>query len=242
MAIRSVDELGSYLIEELKWRTDELDTWERLTGSCRPHQQIGAVRAGVALLYAHWEGYVKEAARAYLEYVSRQGLHVSELRDELAAIALRTMLGSGEQSKRSSDHTTIVSTLRAEAQRKANIPYDRSTIRTRSNLTFDVFEDIMHSVGCDSTRHELQKSLITNRLVKNRNEIAHGRYLLIDFEDWLEWRIRVISILEDVRDQLRAAAYTRTYKRIAASPMQYDSTVASATSQKSVDVRSGRLG
>jgi MAE_28990/MAE_18760-like HEPN len=169
-------------------------------------------------------------------------LHVGELRDELAAIALRAMLGSGEQSKKSSDHTTIVSALRAEAQRKANIPYDRSTIRTRSNLTFDVFEDIMHSIGCDSTRHELQKSLITNRLVKNRNDISHGRYLLIAFEDWLEWRSRVVSILEDVRDQLRAAAYTRTYKRIAVSPVQPEGTVVGASPQKSVDVRSGRLG
>lgn len=215
MTIRSVDELGSYLIEELKWRTAELDTWERLAKSCRPHEQIGVLRAGVALLYAHWEGYVKEATRAYLEYVSRQGLCVGDLRDELAAVALRTMLGSGEQSKKSSDHTSIVSALRAETRRKANISYDRSTIRTRSNLTFDVFEDIMHSVGCDSSRHELQKGLITNRLVKNRNDIAHGRLLLIDFEDWLEWRRRVVNILEDVRDQLRAAADAQTYKRTA---------------------------
>lgn len=215
MAIRSADELGSYLIEELKWRTAELDTWERLAKSSRPHQQIGILRAGVALLYAHWEGYVKEAARAYLEYVSRQGLRVGDLRDELAAVALRTMLGSGEQSKKSSDHTSIVSALRAEAQSKANIPYDRSTIRTRSNLTFDVFEDIMHSVGCDSSRHELQRVLITNRLVKNRNDISHGRLLLISYEDWLDWRERVVLILEDVRDQLRAAAYSQAFKRTA---------------------------
>jgi hypothetical protein len=71
----------------------------------------------------------------------------------------------------------------------------------------------MHSVGCDSSRHELQKSLITNRLVKNRNEIAHGRLLLIEFEDWLDWRGRIILILEDVRDQLRSAALAKTYRR-----------------------------
>lgn len=214
MAIRTTDDLGSHLIEELKWRTAELDTWERLANACRPHQRTGVLRAGVALLYAHWEGYIKEAARAYLEYVSRQGLHVGELRDELAAVALRTMLGSGEQSKKSLDHTTIISTLRSELSRKARISYERSTIRTRSNLKFDVFEDVMHSIGCDSSRHELQRGLINNRLVKNRNEIAHGRLLFIELEDWVDMRARVVDILEDVRDQIREAATSQAYKRV----------------------------
>lgn len=214
MAIRSVDELGSHLIEELKWRAAELDTWEGLANSCRVHQRTGVLRAGVALLYAHWEGYIKESARAYLEYVSRQGLRVGDLRDELAAVALRTMLGSGEQSKKSSDHTGIVSALRAELHQKANIPYERSTVRTRSNLTFAVFEDIMHSIACDSSRHEIQRSLIDNRLLKSRNDIAHGRMLLIELEDWIDMRVRVVEILKDVRDQIRAAAATQAFKRV----------------------------
>ncbi|WP_442937717.1 MAE_28990/MAE_18760 family HEPN-like nuclease [Nonomuraea sp. SBT364] len=213
MSIRSVDELGSHLIEELKWRSAELDTWEGLASSCRHHQRTGVLRAGVALLYAHWEGYIKEAARAYLEYISLQGLRVGDLRDELAAVALRTMLGSGEQSKRSSDHTSIVSALRTELQRKAHISHERSMIRTRSNLKFDVFEDIMHSIGCDSSRHELQRAMINNRLVKSRNDIAHGRRLVIEVEDWIDMRTRVGAILKDVRDQIRVAAETQAYKR-----------------------------
>lgn len=213
MAIRTADGLGSYLIEELKWRKAELDTWERLARSCRPHQQTGLLRAGIALLYAHWEGYVKEAARAYLEYISRQGLYIGDLRDEIAAIALRKVLGTGEQSKKSSDHTGIIALLRDEGRKKATIPYDRSTIRTRSNLHFDVFADIMHSIGCDSSRHELQRGLIDNRLIKNRNDIAHGRMLVIELEDWCDMRTRVQSILEDVRDQLRSAAHSDGYRR-----------------------------
>jgi proline dehydrogenase len=215
MAIRSVDELASFLTEELKWRTQELDNWKSMIRRCRPHQRTGAIRAGIALLYAHWEGYVKEAARSYLEYVGRKGMSIGELSDELAAVALRNTLGRGEQSKLSSDHTALVAAIRNELQEKARINYDRSMIRTRSNLSFENFSDIMHSVGCDADRHELQRSLINNRLLKNRNDIAHGRDLVIQHEDWLELDTRVVAILRDVRDQLIDAATNQSYRRSA---------------------------
>jgi hypothetical protein len=213
MAIRTLESLEAALTEDLKWRTAELDNWESMISGCRPHQVVGAVRGGIALLYAHWEGYVKEAARAYLEYVSRKGLTVGQLRDELAAIALRSLIGKGEQSKKAADHTVLVSTLRNELSEKAYLPYQRATIRTRSNLSFDTFADIMHSIGCDVDKHALQKGLIDNRLLKNRNDVAHGRELLIDFEDWCQMRERVVYILRDVRAQLQSAAAMEAYRR-----------------------------
>jgi hypothetical protein len=223
MELRTIEGFEAHLTEELKWRLSELDTWERMVKACRPHEQVGALRAGVTLLYAHWEGYVKEAARAYLEFVSRKGLRVGELRAELAAVALRNMLGKGEQSKKAEDHTAIVEILRSENQSEARIPYDRSTIRTRSNLSFDVFEDIMHSLGCDAGRHEISRTLIDARLLKNRNDIAHGREMLISLDDWLVMRERVVDVLKDVRTQLANAATMGEFRRqpnIIGLPMQ----------------------
>lgn len=213
MELRSLDGFETHLTEDLKWRLNELDTWKRMVDACRPHERVGALRAGIALLYAHWEGYVKEAARAYLEYVSRKGLKVGDLRSELAAVALRTMLGKGEQSKKAVDHTALIDMLRDEAHSDANLPYGRAMIRTRSNLSFDVFEDVMHSVGCDATRHEISRTLIDVRLLKNRNDIAHGRELLIELDDWLVIRERVVDILRDVRAQLQNAAALESYRR-----------------------------
>jgi proline dehydrogenase len=213
MELRTLEGFETHLTEDLKWRLSELDTWERMIRTCRPHERVGALRAGVALLYAHWEGYIKEAARAYLEFVSRKRLKIADLRAELAAVALRGMLGKGEQSKRSTDHTAIIAMLRDEASCDANISYSQSTIKTKSNLTFDVFEDIMHSIGCDASRHEISRTLIDARLLKNRNEIAHGRELLIEFDDWLVMRKRVVAVLKDVRTQLQNAAALEQFRR-----------------------------
>ena len=38
-------------------------------------------RAGVALLYAHWEGFTKEACQAYLEFVVKRKLKYGEMSD-----------------------------------------------------------------------------------------------------------------------------------------------------------------
>jgi MAE_28990/MAE_18760-like HEPN len=82
MAIRTLDDLEAALTEDLKWRLHEIEQWEQLARRARTHEQPGLLRGGIALLYAHWEGNIKAAARSYLEYVSRQGLKLGDLRPE----------------------------------------------------------------------------------------------------------------------------------------------------------------
>ncbi|MEU3241052.1 MAE_28990/MAE_18760 family HEPN-like nuclease [Streptomyces violaceoruber] len=211
--IRTIDHLESSLTEDLKWRTHEMQLWEQVASSCRAHQVAGVLRGGLALVYAHWEGYVKEGARAYLEYISRKGLKVNELRSEIAAVALRSKLGQGEASKNSSAHTAIVELLREADTLPANLPYASATIRTRANLKFEVFTDIMHSIGCDASRHEIYQSTIDKRLLRHRNDIAHGREEYVSLSDWIDIRDRVLLILKDVRSQISNAAANEEYRR-----------------------------
>jgi hypothetical protein len=210
--LRTLEGFEAHLTEDLKWREAELDTWLRLVKKARRHERSGLLRGGVALLYAHWEGYIKEAARAYLEHVSRKNLKVGELSSPLAAVSLRTLLGKGELSKKSAEHTEVVITLRNQQAIPARLSYDRSTIRTYSNLSFDQFADIMHSVGCDGTRHELYRTTIDSRLLKQRNQVAHGRNEEIELQDWEDMRERIVLILRDVRTQLQNAAATESFR------------------------------
>ncbi|MFJ8865443.1 MAE_28990/MAE_18760 family HEPN-like nuclease [Streptomyces sp. NPDC102473] len=209
--IRTVDQLQASLTEGLVWRTHEMDQWLMVANRVRPHELPGILRGGLALVYAHWEGYVKDSACSYLEYVSRKGLKIGDLRPELAAIALRSSLGKGEQSKDSKSHTEIVSLLRNELSKPAQLKYDSAIIRTRSNLNFEVFDDIMHSIGCDASRHLIFRLLIDSRLLKFRNDIAHGRREYVALDDWVEIRDRIVLILKDVRDQISNSAAQKLY-------------------------------
>jgi hypothetical protein len=213
--IRSLEELESFLTEDIKWRLHEMDQWERVADRARTHELPGLLRGGLALVYAHWEGYVKSSARAYIEYVARKGLRLGELRAEIAAIALRGMLGQGEASKKSHDHTDIVLAIRSGDNSPANLQYNSAIIRTYSNLNFENFADIMHSIGCDATRHEIYLQTIDSRLLRHRNNIAHGREDYVTLDDWRDIKVRVTSILKDVRTQISNAAAQGTYRNAA---------------------------
>jgi len=50
---------------------------------------------------------------------------------------------------------------------------------SRSNLKFNVFEEILFLVGIDVNKFKIYASVI-NDLVDSRNHIAHGQYLKVD--------------------------------------------------------------
>ena len=76
MSIRTLEQLYDKLSDELTWRKKELTSLKLLSESSgiATDRQIALLRALVALLYAHWEGFIKNASSAYIEYVSFQRL------------------------------------------------------------------------------------------------------------------------------------------------------------------------
>ena len=92
MKIRSVYELSEAMRSALSWRRKELEILKMLIKKHkRKHERYVALhRAAVPVLYAHWEGFVKQAATFYLELVSRQWLKLSELSSNFVTIACRS--------------------------------------------------------------------------------------------------------------------------------------------------------
>ncbi|NTW41714.1 MAG: hypothetical protein HGA44_17850 [Cellulomonadaceae bacterium] len=213
MAIRTLDDLDAALTVDYKWRSTEMFLWERLTGRSRELERSALLRGGLALVYAHWEGYIKTAGASYLEFVSRKGLTVGQLRPEIAAVAIRSRIAQLAAEKSPERHTEIVELIRGEANVSARVPYDSTTIRTNANLNFATFESIMHSLGCSAHAHSAARAHIDLRLLSCRNEIAHGRAQFVDLEEWIECRDVVERIMKDVRNQLSNSAATHAYLR-----------------------------
>jgi hypothetical protein len=169
-------------------------------------------RAGVALLYAHWEGFVKNCAESYLEYVCMQRLRNEELCDAIMSVAVRAKLNRASYSRKIAAHIDVVKFLRDEMQKRSNVPY-KNAIRTDSNLSSTVLFDILATIGIDARDYQTKAHLLDNQLLARRNHIAHGEELDVDQDEYLRLHSEVSVLMNNLRNQIENAAVSGNYKK-----------------------------
>lgn len=220
MKIRSVSELEDLINEERAWRQKELIAVRlgvaRGSGSnprppYNPQLRL-QLRAAVAILYAHWEGWVKQVARYYIEFVNTQRPSFASLSAPLAGAAMRSRLlelGSGRTAKLHAKFGEFVA--HGGLSQRARI--DPEDIRTDSNLGSTLFEDILIRLGIPVDDYETHYNLIDTSLVQARNSIAHGDFSEIEVDHYLDLHDNIVKILRDFTTDVLNAAATRNYLR-----------------------------
>ena len=71
MSVRTSEELIDRIDKDLIWRKKELTILKTALQSARQDRKPVLLRSLVTLLYAHWEGFIKNTSQSYLEYVSK---------------------------------------------------------------------------------------------------------------------------------------------------------------------------
>ncbi len=209
--IRTVSQLSDQLSEEIAWRKKELIYIKSLIEKNRYQPvQPTLLRSGTAILYAHWEGFVKNAAISYVEFVSRQNLKYSELKPNFVALAVKKQLNEARESHKAIIFTKVVNFLIAGLESKCSIQWD-DVIKTQSNLNSEVLKDIICVLGLNYSFYETKEKIIDETLLRSRNEIAHGRYLLIEFDQYMDLHHEIISLMDLFKDQIENAAISSAY-------------------------------
>lgn len=214
MKIRASTDLLEYISEEWSWRRKELTALRSNIHSSRAFAKNTALRSGIALLYAHWEGFVKNVATAYLELVSRQKLPYERLKNNFWAIAIKNELNSFEESKKASIHNKIVCNIKAMGAVKSSIPYE-NVIKTNSNLKSDIFVEIMSVIGLEYSHFESDFQMLDSVLLEMRNKIAHGDDAVISLDEMRFDEIYdvIIKMMEMFRTEVENAAIRKSYLR-----------------------------
>ncbi len=211
MPIRSLEQLSELLDEELKWRKRELTHLKSQLGRARrDHEKQIMLRVAICFLYAHWEGFIKQAATAYLSFVATRGRRLRDLTPNFVALGLRGLITSAGASNSPILHTELVSSLISGLGENANLHWS-SAVNAGSNLNSKVLSEILCLLGLDSTEYLSSGPLIDQRLLRNRNSIAHGERGEIEPADYEFLQERVVQVIERFRTDIENAAARQSY-------------------------------
>lgn len=215
-SLRTLSLLQDELDAERIWRLKELSILRKklLTGIVRngvvTGDDLALLRPCITMIYAHWEGFVKAAASAYLEFVAMQRLPHKEMLPPFLALAARRYASEAGATGAEADRM-IISFYRDHAEKRGYIPY-KGGVDTKSNLWFNVFQEIYNSLGLPWQNYELKQKLIDTKLVSKRNAIAHGRYIDVKTADVEELFDEIIELMDKIKEQLFDAASCGMYK------------------------------
>jgi hypothetical protein len=212
MSSRTPEELILELDEGLAWRKKEMSALRFAVQNSADSDQPFMIRAAIALIYAHWEGYIKDVATRYLKYVGKRRLRYSELADPFAALGIRKEVGQLVSSVEPVDYIEAYRGFLERQRIESSLP-DDNVIDTGSNLNYRRFRRILTMVGIDCTRYETREAMIDEKLLKSRNNIAHGELVQPDFDDYDELHFAVTNMLAAVKDQVSDAVIKKAYRK-----------------------------
>lgn len=212
MTIRTFDDLSSYLDSDLAWRKKELSALKYyIDQTVSDRGRRGALsRCGVAILYAHWEGFVKLASRYYLEYVAMQRLRNDQLQPNLLALSLRSSVSFTPESRKYSEYGKLTDFFLSDLTKHAKLPF-KVGLDTESNLSSSVLKEITWCLGVDYSPFESKEKFMDSRLLGRRNHIAHGQEMNIDPDEYEEMRQIVVEMMTYLKTELENSAISHRF-------------------------------
>lgn len=226
MAKFTEEDLQKKLDKDLSWRKKELSLLKNNVNQAEGKLLETNIRTGIALLYAHWEGFIKIASRNYLKYLNYKQLPCGYLKHNFKILALKSTIFDISKATNFESHSRIVNEILYRIDErifKVDIK-DKLIINTKSNLSFDVFKELLISLDIGVKDFELKKHFIEDRLVKVRHRIVHGEYvsffskdsvsvkIMKDIkEDFNEVYFEIINLMDNYKEKILDAVMNKTY-------------------------------
>lgn len=211
LKLRTGSQLVAYLDDEIAWRHKEIIELRALATVALGKRANVHVRAGIALLYAHWEGFIKNAANAYVNYLSHRSDKTRDLQDCFVALSVKAKLSSMAQSAKSSVAVPVVGHLLSTLDLPANLP--DAGLSADSNLNADVFQNIAGWLGLDTAKYSSRFPLIDESLLAARNKIAHGEYLTMNASRFAALSDEILDLMKWFKTDIENAVATSAFLR-----------------------------
>jgi hypothetical protein len=205
-------DFSSQITEDRSWRIKEISDLKNAIDRADVSLRRVLLRALVAICYAHWEGYVRFAARKYLEHVSLRKFQYKDLDRQFLRNYFLPRLAAFSVSRVSvSSRCALVDEVLDASERRFSRVND-DLVNTKANLSFDVFVDICLVCNVPTQSFLGEAAFIDLFLLKRRNAIAHGESTFIELEDLDELANKTIALMRSFGDALENQVVLKEYR------------------------------
>ena len=205
-------DFSGLITDDRSWRLREISDLKSAIVRADDKLRRVLLRAFVTICYAHWEGYVRFAARQYLEHVALRKFPYGELdRQFLRNYFLPRLAALSVGKTGITDRCDLVDEILGASDRRFS-KVNEDLINTRANLNFDVFRDICLVCGVQTDLFADKATFIDVVLLKRRNSIAHGEVTLVAVEDLDMLANETIAIIRGFGDAVENRVYLKSYK------------------------------
>ncbi|QTR44525.1 hypothetical protein J9253_10715 [Thiothrix litoralis] len=210
MKIRSLDELENAIAMDFIWRRKEITNFRNLALSSKHHTKTMLMKVGIALLYSHWEGFVKKSAMIFCEYINGKGVKYKDLICNFHVCSVIEYFQGQYPYQNFKSTFRLVDGSAVSLDSKCKIDAEKY-IDTKSNLKSEVLKEIMEKLGLDYSHYELKENLLDERFLGFRNAIAHGEYREITESDFIDLFDEVTNLIDIFKSQVLNAAIQSSY-------------------------------
>ena len=135
-------DFSAQITEDRSWRLKEISDLKSAIIRADDNLRRVLPRSLVTICYAHWEGYVRFAARKYLEHVALRKFQYKDLDRQFLRNYFLPRLAATSMTKMSiAGRCALVDEILNSSERRFS-RVNQDLVSTKSNLNFDVFIDI----------------------------------------------------------------------------------------------------
>ncbi|NET56252.1 MAG: hypothetical protein F6K47_08765 [Symploca sp. SIO2E6] len=189
------------LEEDLDWRLTELAILKTQTAlaSKDSDRYRALLRALWTMLYAHYEGFCKFAWDLYVDELQKAGYKRKDCQDEIAKLSLQKEFNrlKGDLSTESLWYFGQTD-FRTMLEDTLDFKDFQKELRNKSNLYPQDFKDNSRRVYLNCTLIDQYKTEL-NALVTRRNDIAHGKKMIIkDLNEYKKYEDAAIEVMYEL--------------------------------------------
>lgn len=193
------------------WRKKEISSLKQRVARADGESRNILMRAGIVILYAHWEGFVKFAAETYIAHINERVSRFNEaLNDHYQQLLMwRCMRRRGDYpyAKTPIGFLDVMQEWRSKPD--TMLPTDM--IDSESNLNSVVLRKILRIIDIPFAEFESKQNLIDEKLLGRRNPIAHGQRRVLSIDEYNEADREVRGLLQMFQTKIEDCVQGSTF-------------------------------